>query len=99
MIKGGCIYILTNKNKTTLYVGVTSDLKKRMYQHKNHLFNNSFTTRYNLEYLVYYEVFHNIVDAIAREKQLKGGSRKKKLDLIDATNKEWRDLYEEVYNW
>jgi len=99
MKKGGCIYIVTNKNKTTLYVGVTSDLKKRLYEHKNHLFKNSFTARYNLEHLVYYEVFHNIEEAIAREKQIKAESRKKKEDLINAVNPEWNDLYEEILEW
>lgn len=76
MIRGGCIYIMTNKNNTTLYTGVTSDLKVRVYQHKTHLFPNSFTAIYKLQKLVYYEIFHNIEEAISREKQIKGGSRK-----------------------
>ena len=96
MKKGGCIYILTNKNKTTLYVGVTSDLKTRVYQHKNHLFENSFTARYNLELLVYYEVFHNIKDAIVREKKIKAGSRKNKENLINSINPQWKDLSDEI---
>ena len=96
MKKGGYIYILANKNKTTLYVGVTSDLKRRVYEHKNHLNKKSFTHRYNLELLVYYEIFINIEDAIAREKQIKAGSRKKKEDLINSVNPQWLDLYDEI---
>ena len=90
---------MTNKNNTTLYTGVTSDLKKRVYQHKTHFFPESFTSSYNLHKLVYYEVFHFIEDAIAREKQIKGGSRKKKEALINSINPEWNDLYEEVLEW
>ncbi len=74
---------MTNKNNTTLYVGVTSDLINRVYEHKNNHYSNSFTSRYKLYKLVYFETFHNIEEAIAREKQIKGGSRKKKLDLIN----------------
>ena len=99
MEHGGCIYIMTNKNNTTLYIGVTSDIKVRIYQHKNNLFPKSYTATYKLYKLVYYESFHNIEEAIAREKQLKGGSRKKKIALIDAFNPEWKDLYEEVSGW
>ncbi|MFH1003997.1 MAG: GIY-YIG nuclease family protein [Bacteroidota bacterium] len=99
MKRGGCIYIMTNKNNTTLYTGVTSDLKIRVYHHKNNLFPESFTATYKLHKLVYYEAFHNIEEAIAREKQIKGGSRKKKEALINAFNPEWKDLYEEVMDW
>lgn len=99
MKRGGCIYIVTNKNNSTLYTGVTSDLKTRVYQHKNKLFPKSFTAIYNLHKLVYYEVFHNIEEAIAREKQIKGGSRKKKEALINMFNPEWNDLYDEVLKW
>ncbi|MFY0653144.1 MAG: GIY-YIG nuclease family protein [Cyclobacteriaceae bacterium] len=99
MEKGGNIYILTNKNKTVLYVGVTSDLPTRIHQHKTKVFKSSFTTRYNVDRLVYYEVFHSIEEAIAREKQLKGGSRKKKEELIDKFNPEWKDLYSEIMRW
>ena len=87
---------MTNKNNTTLYTGVTSDLKIRVYQHKNHIFPKSFTTTYKLHKLVYHEGFHSIEEAIAREKQIKGGSRKKKEALINAVNPEWKDLYWEV---
>ena len=92
MKKGGAIYIMTNQWNTTLYTGVTSDLIKRMYQHKNKEYKGSFTAKYNLSKLVYFEVFHNIEDAIAREKQIKGGSRATKNDLINRINPEWKDL-------
>ncbi len=87
---------MTNENNTTLYTGVTSDLKVRVYQHKNNVFEKSFTAKYNLHNLVYYETFHNIEEAIAREKQIKGGSRKKKEALINSFNQEWNDLYEDI---
>ncbi len=90
---------MANKNKTTLYVGVTSDLKKRIYEHKHHLFKNSFTDKYNLELLVYYEGFHDIEEAITREKQIKGGSRKKKEDIVNSINPKWIDLYDEILEW
>ena len=90
---------MTNKNHTTLYTGVTSDLKFRVYQHQNNLFPKSFTATYNLHKLVYYEGFLHIEEAIAREKQIKAGSRKKKETLINSINPEWRDLYNEVLDW
>lgn len=79
---------MTNTSKTVLYCGVTSDLKLRIQQHKNHLMKGSFTDRYNCETLVYYESFHTIEEAIAREKQIKGGSRKAKEELINSQNPE-----------
>ncbi len=96
MEKGGYVYILTNKNKTVLYTGVTSFLKKRIHEHRTGTFKKSFTSRYNIYFLVYYEGFHYIDEAIAREKQIKGGSRKKKEDLINSMNPEWRDLTDTV---
>ena len=93
---GGYIYIMTNKNRTTLYCGVTSDLPKRVLEHKNHVHPKSFTARYNLELLVYYEGFHRIEEAIAREKQIKAGSRKRKEELINGLNLEWKDLYHDI---
>ncbi len=95
-MKTGFIYIITNKNNTTLYVGVTSNLPKRIMEHKEKRYANSFSAQYNLSKLVYYETFQMISDAIAREKQLKAGSRAKKMDLINALNPEWKDLFEEV---
>lgn len=96
MKKGGWIYIMANKNHTTLYVGVTSNLYGRMIQHKEKKYPKSFTARYNINELVYYEFFHSIVEAIAREKQIKGGSRGAKEKLINSLNPEWKDLFASV---
>lgn len=95
-MKPGFIYIITNKNNTTLYIGVTSNLIQRIEEHKQKRYQNSFSARYNLDKLVYYEVFQMIGDAIGREKQLKAGSRTTKMKLINSLNPEWNDLYEEV---
>lgn len=95
-MKPGFIYILTNKNNTTLYIGVTSDLPRRILEHKQKKYKKSFSAMYNLEKLVYWEAFQEIGDAIGREKQLKAGSRQKKLDLINNFNPQWRDFYDEV---
>jgi putative endonuclease len=92
-MKGGFVYIITNAHHTTLYVGVTSNVYNRTVQHRDKIFPKSFSARYNLSKLVYYEIFDSIVDAIAREKQLKAGSRKKKEDLINKFNPEWKDLF------
>ena len=89
------IYILTNKKNGTLYIGVTNNLTRRIYEHKNKLVEG-FTKKYSLDKLVYYEICQSVESAILREKQLKGGSRKKKLDLINNFNKEWKDLYETI---
>ncbi|MCK0125008.1 GIY-YIG nuclease family protein [Gelidibacter sp. F2691] len=95
-MKPGFVYILTNKNHTTLYIGVTSNIVNRINQHKTKFYPKSFTARYNLNKLVYYEAFQMIGDAIGREKVLKAGSRAKKEALIDSINPEWTDLYETV---
>ena len=95
-MKPGFIYIITNKNNTTLYVGVTSNLPERILAHKEKRHGGSFSAKYNLNKLVYYEQFQMIGDAIGREKQLKAGSRAKKIALINALNPEWKDLYEEI---
>jgi len=89
------VYILTNKNNTVLYTGVTADLAKRVWQHKEK-FVEGFTKRYNLDKLVYYEAFEDINNTIAREKQIKGSSRLKKMSLIESMNKDWKDLYYEL---
>ena len=89
------VYILTNKNNTVLYTGVTNNLAKRVYEHREKL-ADGFTKKYNVNKLVYYEVFDNAYLAISREKQIKGGSRQKKIDLINGVNKEWKDLYDEL---
>ena len=85
------VYILFNKKNGTLYTGITSDLKKRLYQHKNKIYEG-FTSKYDVTKLGYYEVYNDIKAAIEREKQIKGGSRKKKLLLIERQNPEWKDL-------
>jgi len=90
------IYLLTNKNNTVLYTGVTSDLKSRIWQHKTKHYPKSFSAKYNLEKLVYYEVFRDINQAIFREKQIKSGSRARKVKLIESMNPEWLDLYEDL---
>ena len=90
---------MANKHHTTLYTGVTSDLKKRIYEHRNKVHPDSFTAKYKLDKLVYYEGFHRIEEAIGREKQIKAGSRERKIELINGFNPEWRDLYEEVMAW
>ena len=92
-MKPGYVYILTNKNNTTLYVGVTSNLEQRLKQHRNDLNPKSFTSRYKLYKLVYVEMYQMIGDAIAREKQLKAGSRAKKIALIEKDNASWDDLW------
>ena len=95
-MKPGFVYIMTNKTNSVLYTGVTSNLSLRVQQHKEGYPPKSFTSRYNVFKLVYWEAFQEIGDAIAREKQIKAGSRKKKLELIEAMNPEWKDLFEEV---
>ncbi|WP_277657279.1 GIY-YIG nuclease family protein [Seleniivibrio woodruffii] len=94
-MKQGFVYILTNHENSVLYVGVTSNLIKRIYEHKNKLCDG-FTSRYHLTKLVYYESIDDMLSAIAREKQIKGGSRKKKIELIKSVNPEWKDLYGEI---
>ena len=96
MQRGGCVYIMTNKRNGTLYVGVTADLIGRVYDHKEKTDPFSFTARYGLDRLVYFEDFDFIEEAIDREKRLKGGSRSKKIALIEALNPGWKDLYDEV---
>jgi len=95
-IKGGYVYILTNKNNSVLYTGVTNDLKRRLEEHTQKINPNSFTSRYNLNKLVYYESFFLIGDAIASEKQIKAGSRAKKVALIHSMNPTWKDLSNEL---
>ena len=92
MKRGDYIYIMTNKNKTTLYIGVTSDLDNRVLEHREHMDSRSFTSRYKLEYCVYFEYFNDISQAIDRETQLKKWSRKKKEALINEMNPDWNTL-------
>jgi len=86
------IYILTSNNQRVLYTGITNDLIRRVFEHKNKL-HDGFTSKYNVNQLVYYEMFFDPISAIEREKQIKGGSRKKKINLIESSNSEWEDLY------
>jgi putative endonuclease len=95
-MKPGFVYIVTNKYNNTYYIGITSNLPKRILQHIEKRYENSFSARYNLNKLVYYEQFQMIGDAIAREKQLKAGSRANKVSLIQSINPNWIDLYEEI---
>ncbi|MDF2158205.1 GIY-YIG nuclease family protein [Algoriphagus sp. CAU 1675] len=99
MKKGGAIYIMTNWKKSVLYTGVTNDLIRRVYEHRSKSNPNSFTARYNLSKLVYFEPFHTIEEALAREKQIKAGSRNKKEALINSLNPNWRDLWEDIQKW
>jgi len=87
------VYIMTNTNNTVLYTGVTNNLERRVYEHKNKLIEG-FTNKYNVNKLIYYEEFRDSYSAINREKQIKGGSRKKKIQLIERENPTWKDLSE-----
>jgi putative endonuclease len=86
---------MTNKSNTVIYTGITGDIKKRIYEHKNKVVEG-FTKKYNVDKLVYYEIFDDPYNAITREKQIKGWVRKKKADLINSFNSIWEDLYEKI---
>ena len=96
MEKGGYVYIMCSLNHSTLYVGVTSTIAARVVQHKEKFYPNSFSAKYNCIKLVYYKWFDTIIEAIAEEKRIKGGSRKKKEILINGMNPQWNDLYERI---
>lgn len=89
------IYIMTNAKRTALYTGVTNDLKRRVWEHKGK-FVDGFTKKYHIDMLIYYEVCEDIYSAISSEKQIKAGSRKKKMELVNSINSAWRDLYDEL---
>jgi len=89
-----CVYMLTNWNNKVLYTGITNNLERRIYEHKNKL-NKGFTQKYNLNKLVYLEYTKDVKEAIAREKQIKGWNRQRKNELIESINPEWNDLSEE----
>ena len=95
MPRAPCVYIMANKRNGTLYTGATSNLSQRAFQHREGL-TPGFTSRYGCKLLVFYEHYERMVDAIAREKQIKGGSRARKIALIEAMNPEWSDLYESL---
>ena len=89
------VYILTNKSNKVLYIGITNNLSRRVYEHKQK-FVKGFTSKYKVDKLVYYEVFNNPYNAISREKQLKDWLRDKKIELINSFNPLWKDLYKEI---
>ena len=95
MARAPCVYIMANRRNGTLYTGVTSDLARRAYEHREGL-TPGFTSRYGCKRLVFYEHYERMVDAIAREKQLKGGWRAKKIGFIEAMNPNWEDLYDNL---
>jgi len=92
-MKQPCVYIMASKRHGTLYAGVTSDMPKRAFEHREGLVKG-FTKKYDCKILVWYELHETMIDAITREKQIKAGSRAKKLALIEALNPEWKDLFE-----
>jgi putative endonuclease len=91
------VYIITNRYNAVLYTGVTNNLQRRILEHKNKI-NIGFSSRYNLSKLVYYEESEDIYGAISREKQIKAGSRMKKIKLIEGINPEWKDIYSELFD-
>jgi putative endonuclease len=91
------VYIMASKRKGTLYIGVTNNLVKRVYEHKNDLMGG-FTQKYHVHSLVYFEVYSDILDAIARDKRTKKWKRQWKIELIEKTNPQWRDLYSDIMN-
>ena len=95
MSKEYYVYIMTNKINSTLYTGITNDLKRRVFEHKNKLLEG-FTKKYNIDKLVFYEIYNDINNAIAREKQIKSGSRAKKIKLIEEMNNRWNDLFDDI---
>jgi putative endonuclease len=94
-MKQPCVYMMTNKRNGTLYAGVTSDLPRRAFEHREGAVKG-FSKKYSCKMLVWYELHETMIDAITREKQIKAGSRAKKLELIEAMNPEWGDLYESL---
>ncbi|QXU40847.1 GIY-YIG nuclease family protein [Pedobacter sp. D749] len=93
---GGTVYIITNFTHTTFYTGVTSDIIFRIKEHKEKAYPKSFSAKYNADKLIYFCSYESIEEAIAEEKRIKGGSRKKKIKLIESMNPEWKDLWEIV---
>ena len=96
MLASAWVYIVTNEHHTTLYVGMTNALPTRVWEHRTKSNPKSFTAKYNLHKIVYYEAFESIVEAIKREKYIKGKSRKWKEERINEMNPEWKDLAEEI---
>ena len=90
------VYILSNKLNTTIYIGITNNLLRRVYEHKNHLDDKSFTAKYNINKLVYYEYTGDVQAALEREKQLKSWNRARKNKLVETMNPSWKDLYPSI---
>ena len=90
------VYILTNANKNLIYIGVTNNLIRRVYEHKHHLDRGSYTARYNIDQLVYFEETSDVEAAISREKQLKGWNRARKNILVESKNPEWKYIYTQI---
>ena len=99
MQRGGTVYMMASNNNRTLYTGVTSDLHSRVSQHKEKIYPESFTAKYNCKKLVYYEPYSTIEESILEEKRIKGGNRKSKEKLFNSMNPGWRDLWEDIKNW
>jgi len=93
---GGCVYIITNQYNKVLYTGVTAELRARIWEHKTKFYPESFTAKFNCNKIVWYEILPRIEEAIEREKQIKGGSRKDKDALIKKLNPTWKDLWEDI---
>ena len=93
---GGWVYMMCSLNHSTLYVGVSSNIASRVYEHRCKAIPKSFTSRYNCIKLVYHRRYETILEAITEEKRIKGGSRTKKEDLINSINPEWKDLYDDI---
>jgi putative endonuclease len=94
----GYFYIITNTQHPVLYCGATDDLFRRVQEHKNNIYNNSFSSRYNISKLVYFEAYSMVADTFTREKQIKAGSRKKKIILIESINPGWKDLFDQLHS-
>ena len=90
------VYMMSNAHRNLLYTGITNDLARRVYEHKHHLDKGSYTDRYNIEYLVYFESTSDVKEAIVREKQIKGWNRKRKNKQVESKNPDWTDLYEKI---
>ena len=90
------VYIMVNENNHVIYVGITNDLVRRVCEHKNHLDKGSFTDRYNVEKLVYFEITSDVNSAISREKQIKGWNRNRKNKLVEKINPNWDDIYDSI---
>ncbi|MBI2310159.1 GIY-YIG nuclease family protein [Candidatus Collierbacteria bacterium] len=93
-----CVYLMSNPGRTVLYTGVTRNLIKRVWQHKEKV-ADGFTKKYNVTDMVYYEILDSPIEAIEREKQIKSWSRKRKNRLVEAENSSWKDLYDEIVSW